>query len=142
MKLIIFDLDQTLVDLLSVHDEATQRLFKRLFDTDAKISEIDFSGNSLTENFREMAKVKNIPDRVFDEKSSQLLNEYEITFGESLPSDATKYVLPGVRELLGKLSGTSNVLALYTGDSPGIVKRVFRATDLGKYFQFVPKIKG
>jgi len=32
MKLIIFDLNQTLVDFLSVHDEVTRRLFKMFFN--------------------------------------------------------------------------------------------------------------
>ena len=51
MKLIIFDLDQTLVDFLSVHDEVTRRLFKTLFNVDVRLSEIDFAGKSLNDNF-------------------------------------------------------------------------------------------
>jgi len=135
MKLIIFDLDQTLVDFLSVHDEVTRRLFKRLFNVDARLGEIDFSGKSLTENFRELARLKNIAEDVFQKKSHQLLESYDTTFSESLPSDARRYVLPGARELLSALSRTDNIVVLYTGDSPGIVNQVFRATDLGKYFK-------
>jgi phosphoglycolate phosphatase len=136
MKLIIFDLDQTLVDFLSVHDEVTRRLFKRLFNVDAKLAEVDFAGKSLTENFRELARLKNIPEDVFQKKSHQLLEGYDTAFSESLPNDATKYVLPGARELLSELSRTDNIVALYTGDSPGIVSQVLRATDLGRYFRF------
>ncbi len=136
MKLIIFDLDQTLVNFLSVHDEVTRRLFKRFFNVDIRLTDIDFTGKSLTENFSELARLKNIPEDVFQKKSQQLLESYESTFGKSLPNDATKYVLPGARELLSELSRTDNVLALYTGDSPAIVRHVFRATNLGKYFRF------
>ncbi len=136
MKLIIFDLDQTLVNFLSVHDEVTRRLFKRLFNVDARLTEIDFTGKSLTENFHELARLKNIPEDVFQEKSNQLLESYETTFGESLPRDAAKYVLPGARELLSELSKTDHIVALYTGDSSGIVSQVFRTTGLGRYFKF------
>lgn len=136
MKLIIFDLDQTLVDFLSVHDEVTRRLFKKFFHIDARLTEIDFAGKSLTENFHELARLKNIPDDVFQEKRHQLLDSYETAFGQSLPKDAAKYILPGARELLDELSKTEHIVALYTGDSPGIVDRVFSATNLGKYFEF------
>ena len=136
MKLIIFDLDQTLVDFLPVHDEVTRKLFRKFFHVDARLSEIDFAGKSLTENFRELARLKGIDTEVFREKSHRLLTSYETTFGESLPTDAAKYVLPGARDLLSELSKTDHIVALYTGDSPGIVSEVFRATDLGKYFKF------
>jgi beta-phosphoglucomutase-like phosphatase (HAD superfamily) len=57
MKLIIFDLDQTLVDFISVHDEITKRLFKGFFNIDAKLTEIDFAGKNLNDNFRELARL-------------------------------------------------------------------------------------
>lgn len=136
MKLIIFDLDQTLVDFIQVHDEVTQRLFKRFFNVETRLTEINFAGKSLTENFSELARLNNIPEAIFRKRSQKLLESYETTFGKSLPRDATKYILPGVRELLSDLSKTDHIIALYTGDSPGIVNSVFRVTDLGKYFKF------
>jgi phosphoglycolate phosphatase len=136
MKLVIFDLDQTLVDFLSVHQEATRRLFKQFFNVDARLTEIDFAGKSLIENFGELAGLKDIREDVFRKKTSQLLESYETTFGESLPRDAARYILPGVVELLRELSRTDDIVTLYTGDSPRIVSLVFRATGLGRYFRF------
>ena len=136
MKLIIFDLDQTLVDFISVHNEVTQRLFKMFFDLDVRLTNIDFAGKSLNESFHELASLNNIPEDVFREKSHQLLESYETTFGESIPEDASKYILPGAQELLSELSKTDNIVVLYTGDSLGIVSHVFRATNLGKFFRF------
>ena len=136
MKLVIFDLDQTLVDLLPIHDEATQESFRRVFGVDARLSETDFAGRSLSENFAALARLKNVPEEIFREKSHELLANYEIVFGESIPEDASRYILPGAKELLEALSKTDNLMVLYTGDSPGIVSRVFAATNLGRYFKF------
>jgi phosphoglycolate phosphatase-like HAD superfamily hydrolase len=136
MKLIIFDMDQTLVDFISVHDEATQELFNRFFDIGARLTEIDFAGRSLVENFLELAKLKGIPEADVDKNSQALLESYERIFGEKLVKQASDHVLPGVRRLLEELSKTDNFVVLYTGDSAGIVDRVLKATGLGKYFRF------
>ena len=111
-------------------------MFKRFFNVEARLTEIDFAGKSLIENFRELARLKGIPDEMFREKSSQLLQSYEAAFGESLPRDAADRVLPGAVKILGELSRTDHIVALYTGDSQGIVDEVFRVTGLGRYFRF------
>ena len=121
---------------MSFHDKTAQRLFKKFFGVDARLTEIDFSGKSLVENFNELARLKGIPADAVAGKRGQMLEAYEAAFGESLPRDATQYILPGVRDLLGKLSKTDHIVVLYTGDSRQIVHLVLRATGLGKYFKF------
>jgi phosphoglycolate phosphatase len=138
MKLIIFDLDQTLVDLIAVHDEVTRRLFRQYFNVDAGLTEIDFAGKSLTENLYELARMRNVAEDDFRKKSRQLLESYDSTFIEILRGleDIRKHILPGVEQLLNKLLKTEHILALYTGDSPAIVEAVLKATNLGRYFKF------
>ncbi|MBI2850933.1 MAG: HAD family hydrolase [Chloroflexi bacterium] len=136
MKLVIFDLDQTLVDFIEIHNRVVQRLFKEFFGVDAKLTEIDFAGRSLDDNFRELARLKNVPEDTFKKDSRRVLESYDAAFGKSLPADGAKHILPGARELLSELSKTDHIIALYTGDSPAIVDAVFRVTGLGKYFKF------
>ncbi|MBI4296707.1 MAG: HAD family hydrolase [Chloroflexi bacterium] len=136
MKLVIFDLDQTLVDLIPLHDETMLRLFRRFFGIDAKLTEIDFAGKSLTQCFAELAKMKSIPEARFREGSQQLFEDYQKLFIENIPKDVSNYVLPGVTELLEALSTTDNLVVLYTGEPPSIVKAVFEVTGFGKYFRF------
>jgi len=136
MKLVIFDLDQTLVDLISVHDAAIQELFKRYFGVDASLREIDFTGRSLTENLAELVRLKGIAHSEFTEKSKLLLEHYERIFQAKIPAMASNYILPGVKFLLEELSKTSNLVVLYTGDSPGVTQRILEATGLDKYFKF------
>jgi phosphoglycolate phosphatase len=136
MKLIIFDLDQTLVDLISVHDAAVKELFNSHFGIDASLKEIDFAGKSLTENMAELARLKGISQNEIVTKSKLLLESYEQIFSAKIPPDATDYVLPGAKSLLEDLAKTANLIVLYTGDSPGVVRSVLKATGLDKYFKF------
>ena len=136
VKLVIFDLDQTLVDFISVHDEATREVFQKFFGVEARLTEIDFAGKSLTDIFLELATLKGIPESRVSEIGRELLETYERIFGEKLPRDTSNHVLPGVRRLLEELAKTDNFVVLYTGDSAGIVQRVLKATDLGRYFRF------
>ena len=136
MKLVIFDLDQTLVDFISVHDEAVRELFQRFFGVEARLTEIDFAGRSLGDSFLELAGLKGVPPDKISRISGELLADYERIFGEKLPQDASNHVLPGVRRLLEELSKTDNFVVLYTGGSAGIVESVLKATGLGKYFRF------
>jgi phosphoglycolate phosphatase len=136
MKLVIFDMDQTLVDFTSIHDRAAQELFKQYFDVDARLTEIDFTGRSMAENFLELARSKGISEDKIRQNSKALLNSYETSFSKSIPPRASRYVLPGVKQLLEELLRTGHLVALYTGDSAAIVSQVFKATGLGKYFKF------
>jgi phosphoglycolate phosphatase len=136
MKLVIFDLDQTLVDLISVHDATVHELFKTYFGVEASLYEIDFAGKSLTDNFIELARLKGIPDSQFIDKSKSLLESYEQIFQSKIPASASEYILPGVIPLLESLSKTDNFVVLYTGDSPGVTHRVLQVTGLDKYFRF------
>jgi phosphoglycolate phosphatase len=136
MKLIIFDLDQTLVDFIAVHDRATQELFKRYFGVEVRLMDIDFAGKSLVDNFVELAILKGIAGDTIRNQSRELLDSYEQIFGKLIPEDTDSFILPGVKNLLDELSRSDNLIILYTGDSPGIVSRVFQVTGLGKYFLF------
>lgn len=135
MKLVIFDLDQTLVDLIDIHNEVTRKLFRRVFGVDARLTEIDFAGKSLLDNFKELAAFKRIPETEFNSKNQDLLGAYEDLFEESLPEEGSKYVLPGARELLSELTRTNHIIILYTGGSRRIGESVLRITGLGQYFR-------
>jgi phosphoglycolate phosphatase len=135
MKLIIFDLDQTLVDFISVHDITTEVLFHRLFNVDARLTGVDFAGRSLGDNFAVLARHQGIPGRIFKEKLPELLREYDRLFRQNIPADGDKYVLPGVRELLNALTEAGHLLMLYTGDSPEVARASLQSADLSRYFK-------
>jgi len=112
MKLVIFDMDQTLVDFISVHNQATHELFCRWFNVDAWLTEIDFAGKALLDNFFELALLKGLPEDQFANQGQQAIEEYEQIFSNMIPSDAKNHILPGVMELLERLSSSDVPLAL------------------------------
>ncbi len=136
MKLVIFDLDQTLVESTALHDQATQKLFKKVFGVDASLIEINFAGRDLIDNFAELGRLKGVPEDLFAAKREELIKSYDAIFGQIQPQDGSKLILPGVEELLKALLKTGNFVVLYTGDSPGVGQSLLAVTGLGKYFKF------
>lgn len=134
MKLVIFDLDQTLVDFIHIHNETTRILFKREFGVEAWLTDTDFAGKSLLDNFRELAEIKHIRQADFDEKKGELLGRYETIFEAAVPSDGAKYILPGAKELLSALVQEGHFIVLYTGGSRRIAEKVLEVTGMGRYF--------
>jgi phosphoglycolate phosphatase len=134
MKLIIFDLDQTLVDLGQLHNEVTHRLLKEFFGVEAWLTEVEHSGRSQRDGLRHLATLKGVPQAVFEDGIDALLAEFGTEFATNMPPDISNHVLPGAAELLDTLSRTEHRVALYTGDAPGVVEAVLQATGLGHYF--------
>jgi phosphoglycolate phosphatase len=136
MKLIIFDLDQTLVDVIRFHDSTMGRVFRDFFQVEAKLTDIDFAGKSLIEIFPELAAVKNIPLDIVENNLQKLVDKYEQYFIQNFPTHTESYVLQGVRELLTILANTDNIVVLYTGNPAPIGEKVLTSTGLKKYFKF------
>ncbi len=135
-KLVVFDLDQTLVDFIATHDETTHRLFKNFFGVDAWLTEIDFGGRSLRDSFARLGALKGVPEAEVRRQGDAMLACYDAIFPHLLPrEDAAKCVLPGVIDLLESLFHTGDILALYTGDSAAVAQAMLAATGLGKYFR-------
>lgn len=136
MKLIIFDLDQTLVDFLDTHNKALRRLFLKLFRIEADFTQIDYAGRSLPDNFAELARINGISEDSVKGKMQSLLEDYDRSFIEAFPANPAQYVLPGVKPLLENLTANGDMLVLYTGDSSAIANKALTETSLKKYFRF------
>lgn len=136
VKLVISDLDQTLVDLISLHDETIHRVFREMFDVEASLYEIDYPGQSLRYNLAVIARLKGIPSSLFQKKSDEMLRRYEASFVRHFPKNAARYLLPGAESLLRELAASDSIVSLYTGNSRRIGAKVLSGTGLARYFRF------
>lgn len=132
-KLIVFDMDQTLVDVLPAHDYAVAGMFRHFYGVDLRLTDIDFAGRSLLENFVELGRLKDIPEGDIRSKEGRLLATYESLFDRHMKT-LSDCLLPGARNLIEALSRYGHLLALYTGDSPAVANSVMEATGLGPFF--------
>lgn len=138
MKLIIFDLDQTIVELFDFHNVATTKTFEQVFGFKAKLDEIDFAGKTLRQNLEELAKLKGISKQEIARKLPVTIKIYERNFIAILPKNIQKAVLPGVAALVKKLyKDKNNILVIVTGDSRVIANIVLEKAKLLHYFSSI-----
>ncbi|MEM4152543.1 MAG: HAD family hydrolase [Candidatus Pacearchaeota archaeon] len=138
MKLIIFDLDQTLIDVFPFHNKATELTFKKIFNVKARMDEVDYVGKTIKRVLTELAILKKIPKSIRNKKISKAIKNYNKNFISILPKDIKKFILPGVYTLIDKLSkDKNNFLIILTGDSEKIAKTILKRTNLFKKFRFI-----
>jgi phosphoglycolate phosphatase-like HAD superfamily hydrolase len=132
-KLILFDVDQTLVDALAHHEAAYEIMFKEIFSTNVKLSDISFAGKTVPNIIREMAKLKGIPDDVVEQKLNEAIKRLEEIFRESVDKGKLR-VLPGVKELLRELKRRGHLLGILTGNPEGMTQSMLEKGGLRDYF--------
>ncbi len=136
MKLILFDMDQTLVNFITVQEKAVREIFVSFFNLPANLHDIDWDGKGMIETFHDLARFYNIPEERFLENRLQLKDAYINAFIRNFPPNASDYILPGAEELLSVLLKTDNILSLYTAASRQIVDTILNATGLVRFFRF------
>lgn len=132
-KLILFDVDQTLVDALEYHNVAYKKAFKEVFNVDAQLTDIGFAGKIIPNIVRELAGLKGIPKEVVESKLKETIERIESFFRESVDKGEIR-VLPGVKELLGKLRKRNHFLGVVTGNPEDITQTILEKSGLKGYF--------
>ena len=132
MKLIIFDIDQTLVDLIGFHMAATTKIFKEVFKVDVKLDEVDFLGRTFHRNVSDLAKLHGVSQEDVDKNLEKLGELYDTYLVEALPENVE--VLSGVKELLEKLNDKEHFLAVVTGNNHDIADLILQRSNLRDYF--------
>jgi len=132
-KLILFDVDQALVDALEHHEFAFKKAFKEVFNVDAELTEINFYGKTVPNIIRELAGLEGIPSGAIESKLTETIERIEYFFRESVRKGEVK-VLPGVRELLDELKRADHFLGVVTGNPEGITQAILEKSKIKDYF--------
>lgn len=132
-KLILFDVDQTLVDALAHHNVAYKKAFKEVFNVDTQLTDINFAGKIVPNIIQELGKLNEIPKDVVESRLTTAIERVESFFTKSVGKGEIR-VLPGVRELLEKLKERDHILGVVTGNPEGITQSILENSKLKGYF--------
>lgn len=136
MKLLLFDIDGTLLHANGSGRQAVERALSDLCGCRISTRDVRFSGKTDPQIMRDILLSNGLaPDRsptLVDEA----LDAYEEIALRSLRPDDVE-VLPGVTALLERLATTAHIqLALLTGNIESMAYRKLEAVDLDGYFEF------
>ncbi len=132
-RLILFDLDQTLVDAMEHHTIAYKKAFKEVYKVDAQLIEIKFAGKMVQNIIREIGELKGIHRNELESKLTEAIKKIEFYFKGSVEKGRIT-VLPGVVELLKKLKESNHFLGVITGNPKIITTSILKKSGLEGYF--------
>ena len=136
--LVLFDLDQTLVDAIPIYDRACRTVFRKVFGVDCSAYELDFAGKTLPAIIWEGCKKKGISRSEYNAKLPVVLSELARDFESYLASPkSTVVVLPGVKPLLSSLSKRNVPVCVVTGSDEASARRLLAKAKISKHFIFV-----
>lgn len=132
-KLILFDLDQTLVDVFPFHDAAVKKALKKAFGINGSLKDIDFTGKTIPICLTEICELHKVDYGKIKKNLLKAVNLYKKYFMSSIPRDITKYVLPGALNLLKK--NKNNVMVIVTGTIAIPAKKILTNSKIRKFFK-------
>ena len=115
MKLLLFDIDGTLLRTNGAGTRAVRRAFERVHGLDIAIEAIDFAGKTDPLILKEI--YQNELDREHSQEEAREIYRHYIFYLREEIKTAEVTVMPGVRELLNTLSGRDDLaLGVATGN--------------------------
>ena len=134
-KLVLFDIDQTLVKVVHIHSEAYAEMFREVFGVEGKMEDVKYDGKRFPEIVREVALLHDVGEMAIESKQEEALQCFVKHFTEKLPEDISEHILPGVFTLLEKISQDNHVLGIVTGNSRPITEAILRTAKIYDYFK-------
>lgn len=117
MRIILFDVDMTLLYSGGAGGLAMRRAFQRLYGIEDAFARIEFSGRTDVAIVRDAMREHGIGDGRFDGELARFRDAYYELLGPTLLEVAGGRVMPGVRDLLDALAARPDArLGLATGN--------------------------
>jgi phosphoglycolate phosphatase len=137
MKLLLFDVDATLVLTGGAGLRALNRAFQRLYSVADAMDDIAPQGKTDPAIVREIFH-KNVPGHAANaELISNVLESYIEFLKEEVAQSDSYQVLPGISEILNAMSGREGVLlGLATGNVETGARIKLQRGDLNRFFSF------
>ncbi len=137
-RLVLFDVDGTLVNTQGAGSRAVRRALLEVYGETGPIASYDFHGRTDPEIVRALLRMAGLEDRAIEERMDALWAVYLRELERELTGpDARAETLPGVPELLDALHETEDdLVALLTGNIEPGARLKLSAVDLWHRFDF------
>ena len=133
-KLLLFDIDGTLITSGGAGERALRRGFQARFGIDDDLKQIEIAGRTDAAIARQMLAAHGLPET--PENLTRIFDGYLHFLAEELPASAG-YLLPGILPLLAALKPRSDmVLALLTGNLASGAQLKLTHFGVWDYFEF------
>jgi len=137
-KLVLFDLDQTLVDAIPLYDLACRRVFSEHFGVECSAYDLDFAGKTLPAIIWEGCERNGVPKKEYDAKVHLVIRDLIRHFDGYLSKPGAKVVvLPGAEKLLDALSSEGILLGILTGSVERSANKLLYRAGLRRHFAFI-----
>ncbi len=131
-KLLIWDIDGTLIDCKGTGRRAMDKTFKKLFDIHDGFSNVSMAGSLDWHIVRNALDI----NKIVQEDIAEFLKEYSITLEEELKFNNCMEILPGIKEILDNTKNHEHVYhALGTGNCEQGARIKLFHLGLDTYFQ-------
>ncbi len=132
-KLVIFDLDETLIDSVSFNSKAFELAFQKMFGIKSSFTKVNYAGKTINDLVKEVAELEGVK-KITKKQIAQFIKLYESNVIKLLPTHMKKYVLPGAKELVKKLS-RENILAIITGSPKHELHKILKIMKISDCFK-------
>ena len=133
-KVVVFDLDNTLIDVGPYHGLGRRRAIQEVYGIEEKLRRGALTGNTMANVLRIICRDSGVPDDVIEAGLQDALRVWARTSAEVLPLDLRTAVLPGVLRLLSELRERGHALVLVTGSLTDIGHMLLERSGLGAFF--------
>ena len=135
MKIPLFDIDQTLITGRKILVDAYRFVFKKVYQVEASIEEVDNAGMISAEVIVETLKRHNFSFKEIRQKLPQAFKELGDYFVKNIKANDF-IALPGAKELLKKLKEKRVLIGVLTGNIDTIGWEKLKRTKLDQYIDF------
>jgi phosphoglycolate phosphatase-like HAD superfamily hydrolase len=134
-KLVLFDIDKTLIQGAKSHRVAFSEAFKKVYGVDTAIDVINHAGMTDQQIIIEVLKKNGLKEEVIKSKIRQCTEVMVGCFEKNVGKEEI-IVLDGVRELLEELNKHNFLMGLVTGNLEPIARGKLMKVNLNHYFKF------
>ncbi len=135
--LLLFDIDQTLVNVQPVQEAAFAVALCTAYGVPGKLTDVAFAGKTTPNILREVAQLHGITPAQAEECLPAALAVLAAHVLTALKTSTTDLCFPGVRQLLDALASKPDlVIGVLTGNPPAIGEGILRIAGLHSQFAF------